>query len=83
MRGFSDVRIIDAMTNDLTGDALAAILADETPGLIGAAAIPPSTDKAERGFQGISTFTGARSIFRVECGLYRGIIHMVEGPGRG
>ena len=46
--GFTDVRFIDAMTNNLSDDALAAILADEAPDVIGATAITPSIYKAEQ-----------------------------------
>lgn len=49
--GFTDVRFIDAMTNNLSDDALAAILAEETPDVIGATAITPSIYKAERVLQ--------------------------------
>jgi anaerobic magnesium-protoporphyrin IX monomethyl ester cyclase len=49
--GFTDVRFIDAMTNNLADDALRAILADEAPDVIGATAITPSIYKAERVLQ--------------------------------
>lgn len=46
--GFSDIRFIDAMTNDLSEDQLRQILAEERPDVIGATAITPSIYKAER-----------------------------------
>jgi anaerobic magnesium-protoporphyrin IX monomethyl ester cyclase len=46
--GFTDVRFIDAMTNNLSDDALRAILAEEAPDVIGATAITPSIYKAEQ-----------------------------------
>ncbi len=49
--GFDDLRFIDAMTNDLSDEALAALLAEEKPDLVGATAITPSIYKAERALQ--------------------------------
>ena len=49
--GFTDVRFIDAMTNNLSDDALRALLAAEKPDIIGATAITPSIYKAERALQ--------------------------------
>jgi anaerobic magnesium-protoporphyrin IX monomethyl ester cyclase len=46
--GFSDVRFIDAMTNNLLEDDLAALLKAEKPDVVGATAITPSIYKAER-----------------------------------
>ncbi|HQT79755.1 MAG TPA: cobalamin-dependent protein, partial [Rhodopila sp.] len=45
--GFTDIRFIDAMTNNLSDDDLRAILATEQPDVIGATAITPSIYKAE------------------------------------
>ena len=45
--GFHDVRFIDAMTNNLSDDALRAMLAVEDPDIVGATAITPSIYKAE------------------------------------
>ncbi|HEX2939542.1 MAG TPA: magnesium-protoporphyrin IX monomethyl ester anaerobic oxidative cyclase [Rhodopila sp.] len=45
--GYTDIRFIDAMTNNLSDDDLRAILAAETPDVIGATAITPSIYKAE------------------------------------
>ena len=49
--GYPDVRFIDAMTNDLSDEALAARIADEKPDIVGATAITPSIYKAERALQ--------------------------------
>jgi anaerobic magnesium-protoporphyrin IX monomethyl ester cyclase len=49
--GFTDIRFIDAMTNDLSEAELYAILADEAPDVVGATAITPSIYKAERVLQ--------------------------------
>ena len=49
--GFTDVRFIDAMTNNLTDEQLRAILAEEKPDLVGATAITPSIYKAERALE--------------------------------
>ncbi len=49
--GFSDIRFIDAMTNDLSDEQLRAILTDEKPDIIGATAITPSIYKAERALE--------------------------------
>jgi anaerobic magnesium-protoporphyrin IX monomethyl ester cyclase len=46
--GYTDLRFVDAMTNDLSEDDLRAILASEKPDIIGATAITPSIYKAER-----------------------------------
>ncbi len=49
--GYEDVRFIDAMTNDLSDEALAARIAEEKPDIIGATAITPSIYKAERALE--------------------------------
>ncbi|MEJ2533395.1 MAG: magnesium-protoporphyrin IX monomethyl ester anaerobic oxidative cyclase [Halioglobus sp.] len=49
--GFTDVRFIDAMTNDLSDDQLRAMLADAAPDIVGATSITPSIYKAERALQ--------------------------------
>ncbi len=49
--GFTDIRFIDAMTNNLSDEQLRAILADEKPDVVGATAITPSIYKAERALQ--------------------------------
>ncbi len=49
--GFSDIRFIDAMTNNLSDDDLRAILAEEQPDVVGATAITPSIYKAERALE--------------------------------
>jgi anaerobic magnesium-protoporphyrin IX monomethyl ester cyclase len=46
--GFPDLRFIDAMTNDLSGEAMRKILLEEKPDVIGCTAITPSIYKAER-----------------------------------
>jgi anaerobic magnesium-protoporphyrin IX monomethyl ester cyclase len=46
--GFTDLRFVDAMTNDLDEDAVRALIAAEKPDVIGATAITPSIYKAER-----------------------------------
>ncbi len=46
--GFTDLRFIDAMTNDLSEDQVRAILRSEQPDVIGCTAITPSIYKAER-----------------------------------
>ncbi len=46
--GFTDLRFIDAMTNDLSEDQVRAILRSEKPDVIGCTAITPSIYKAER-----------------------------------
>ncbi|MCL5778597.1 magnesium-protoporphyrin IX monomethyl ester anaerobic oxidative cyclase [Limibaculum sp. FT325] len=46
--GYSDVRFVDAMTNDLTDDQIRAALADARPDVVGVTAITPSIYKAER-----------------------------------
>lgn len=49
--GFSDVVFIDAMTNNLTDEALAEELRKADPDIVGATAITPSIYKAERALQ--------------------------------
>lgn len=49
--GFGDIKFIDAMTNDLSEDALREMLAREKPDIIGATSITPSIYKAERALQ--------------------------------
>jgi anaerobic magnesium-protoporphyrin IX monomethyl ester cyclase len=46
--GFDDIHFIDAMTNDIAEDALAARLADLKPDIVGCTAITPSIYEAER-----------------------------------
>ena len=46
--GYTDVRFIDAMTNNVTDDELRYILAQEKPDVVGTTAITPSIYKAER-----------------------------------
>ncbi len=46
--GYSDLRFIDAMTNDLSEEAVRKILLEEKPDVIGCTAITPSIYKAER-----------------------------------
>ncbi len=46
--GYTDLRFIDAMTNDLSEDQLRAIFAEEKPDIVGCTAITPSIYKAER-----------------------------------
>jgi len=46
--GYTDIRFIDAMTNDLSDDQLRAELAKERPDIVGCTAITPSIYKAER-----------------------------------
>ncbi len=46
--GFTEVKFIDAMTNNLTDDQVRAAIAEEKPDLIGATSITPSIYKAER-----------------------------------
>ena len=46
--GYSDVRFIDAMTNDLSEEQVRAQIEQEQPDVIGATAITPSIYKAER-----------------------------------
>jgi anaerobic magnesium-protoporphyrin IX monomethyl ester cyclase len=45
--GYSDVRFVDAMTNNLTDENLRTILAKDKPDVVGATAITPSIYKAE------------------------------------
>jgi anaerobic magnesium-protoporphyrin IX monomethyl ester cyclase len=46
--GFSHIRFVDAMTNDLSEEQVRQILIEEKPDVIGATAITPSIYKAER-----------------------------------
>ena len=46
--GYTDVRFIDAMTNNVTDEELRYILAQEKPDVVGTTAITPSIYKAER-----------------------------------
>lgn len=46
--GFSDIRFVDAMTNDLSEDQARAIMLAEQPDLIGCTAITPSIYQAQR-----------------------------------
>ncbi len=46
--GYTDVRFIDAMTNELSDEQLTALLAAESPDIVGCTAITPSIYKAER-----------------------------------
>ena len=46
--GYTDIRFIDAMTNNLSEDDLRALLEKEKPDVVGATAITPSIYKAER-----------------------------------
>ncbi len=49
--GYPDIRFIDAMTNNLSDEALAARIAEEKPDIVGATSITPSIYKAERALQ--------------------------------
>ncbi|MEO1458841.1 MAG: magnesium-protoporphyrin IX monomethyl ester anaerobic oxidative cyclase [Pseudomonadota bacterium] len=49
--GYTDIRFIDAMTNDLSDEALREELAKHPADIIGATAITPSIYKAERALQ--------------------------------
>lgn len=49
--GFSDVRFIDAMTNDLSDEELRQQIIAHQPDIVGATAITPSIYKAERALQ--------------------------------
>ncbi len=49
--GFDDIRFVDAMTNDLSDEQVAEIVAEAKPDLVGATAITPSIYKAERALQ--------------------------------
>ncbi len=49
--GYTDVRFIDAMTNNLTDEQLSAQLAEAKPDIVGATCITPSIYKAERALQ--------------------------------
>ncbi|PPQ38319.1 magnesium-protoporphyrin IX monomethyl ester anaerobic oxidative cyclase [Rhodopila globiformis] len=49
--GYSDLRFIDTMTNDISEENLRKILAEEKPDLVGCTAITPSIYKAERALQ--------------------------------
>ncbi len=46
--GYTDLRFVDAMTNDISEEALREIFAAEKPDIIGTTAITPSIYKAER-----------------------------------
>ncbi|MEJ1159110.1 magnesium-protoporphyrin IX monomethyl ester anaerobic oxidative cyclase [Prosthecomicrobium sp. N25] len=46
--GFTDIRFIDAMTNDIDEERLAAMIAEADPDIVGCTAITPSIYKAER-----------------------------------
>ncbi len=46
--GYTDIRFIDAMTNDISEEDLREILRKEKPDVVGATAITPSIYKAER-----------------------------------
>ncbi len=46
--GYTDLRFVDAMTNNLTDDEVKAVLREEKPDVIGTTAITPSIYKAER-----------------------------------
>ncbi|WP_135506111.1 magnesium-protoporphyrin IX monomethyl ester anaerobic oxidative cyclase [Roseovarius aestuariivivens] len=49
--GFDDIHFIDAMTNDLSDEAIAAHLVELQPDVVGTTAITPSIYKAERVLQ--------------------------------
>jgi anaerobic magnesium-protoporphyrin IX monomethyl ester cyclase len=49
--GFTDIRFIDAMTNDLSDEQLRAQLADADADIVGATSITPSIYQAERALQ--------------------------------
>jgi len=49
--GYTDLHFIDAMTNDISDEALRALLAREKPDLVGVTAITPAIYKAERVLQ--------------------------------
>ncbi len=46
--GYTDIRFVDAMTNNLSEDDIRAIIEKEKPDIVGATAITPSIYKAER-----------------------------------
>ncbi|HCF19166.1 MAG TPA: magnesium-protoporphyrin IX monomethyl ester anaerobic oxidative cyclase, partial [Rhodospirillum rubrum] len=46
--GYSDIRFVDAMTDDMTEEELRAIFAAEQPDVIGTTAVTPAIYKAER-----------------------------------
>jgi anaerobic magnesium-protoporphyrin IX monomethyl ester cyclase len=46
--GYTDIRFIDAMTNDLSDDDLRDMIAADAPDIVGTTAITPSIYKAER-----------------------------------
>lgn len=46
--GFTDIRFIDAMTNDIDDERLAAMIVEAAPDIVGATAITPSIYKAQR-----------------------------------
>ena len=49
--GYENVRFIDAMTNNISDEELAAIIAADRPDIVGATSITPSIYKAERALQ--------------------------------
>jgi anaerobic magnesium-protoporphyrin IX monomethyl ester cyclase len=49
--GFTDVRFIDAMTDDISDEELRNLIAEALPDIVGATAITPSIYKAERVLQ--------------------------------
>lgn len=49
--GYTDIRFIDAMTNNLSDDQLRDLLIAEKPDIVGATSITPSIYKAERALQ--------------------------------
>jgi anaerobic magnesium-protoporphyrin IX monomethyl ester cyclase len=49
--GFTDIRFIDAMTNNIDDEALRAMLAADRPDVVGCTSITPSIYKAERVLQ--------------------------------
>ena len=49
--GYTDIRFVDAMTNDLSDDKIREIIAAEKPDVVGATSITPSIYKAERALQ--------------------------------
>ena len=46
--GYTDIRFVDAMTNNLSEDDIRAIIEKEKPDIVGATSITPSIYKAER-----------------------------------
>jgi anaerobic magnesium-protoporphyrin IX monomethyl ester cyclase len=49
--GFTEIRFIDAMTNDIDDERLAAMIVEAAPDIVGATAITPSIYKAQRVLQ--------------------------------